>query len=254
MAYSTIIDNTKRAIARLKALSLVTRRRVNANSSPFLRMLPAEIRNDIYSKVLIQAGSVKPSEVVDLIALLCVCSQIRDEAAPIFYSKDQFQVELDVSPGGHGPSSWLRAISEENSSSMTSILVCLKSPASDAAISSLDFSKPREVRGQLESRIPRTFQPIELLADKLLLPGVAGNMIEWCPRCTPQDIVPADSSLAVTTEGMARAYLQASLNCSPHEALKRIFSAQFLFHLRASLRNALLGTSRNGKRSATIVS
>ena len=245
MAYSTIIDNTDRAIAKLKAIFLVSRRRVNANNSPCLRMLPAEIRNDIYSKVLIQAGSVKPSEVGDLTALLSVCSQIRDEAAPIFYFKNQFQVELDVSPGGHGPSSWLRAISEENASSMTSIVVCLKSPALDAAISSLDLSKPCEVRGQLESRISRTFQPIQSLADKLLLPGVEGNIIEWCPRCTSKEIVPGDSSLAVTTEGMKRAYFQACLNCSPKEAFVQVFRGHRICCLKASLSNALLGTSRN---------
>ncbi|ORY16782.1 hypothetical protein BCR34DRAFT_556634 [Clohesyomyces aquaticus] len=62
--------------------------------------LPSEIRNNVYSRVLIYDGYVrlmfeKPTKVPGLV-LLSVCKQVHDEAASLFFAANSFYVSMVV--------------------------------------------------------------------------------------------------------------------------------------------------------------
>lgn len=70
-----------------------TKQAMNAQHSPLLSKLPGELRNDIYTRVLVSSDGIDitidaPKKKVDLkerTALLKVSRQIRQEAEVIFY-------------------------------------------------------------------------------------------------------------------------------------------------------------------------
>lgn len=103
MAHATITANTNRAIANIKRLA-------NVSSSPFLRKLPAEMRNAIYDL------AVADMELTNSIpGLVMVCSQIRNEALPIFFTENVFHLTIDVADLESGKSlNWLRAIASNH--------------------------------------------------------------------------------------------------------------------------------------------
>ncbi|KAF2121144.1 hypothetical protein BDV96DRAFT_594375 [Lophiotrema nucula] len=64
--------------------------------------LPAELRNDVYTKLLVVNGPVRltataPSKTTKVpgLLLLRVCKQIKDEAASVFYAANSFYVQLE---------------------------------------------------------------------------------------------------------------------------------------------------------------
>jgi hypothetical protein len=188
MAQCTIIDNTNKAITSLKALRFASGRKENAINSPFLRMLPAEIRNLVYSEFVPTDGYITSSEIRDYTVLLRICSQIREEATPIFYSMAKFHIEINLVVEGTQSTGWIESISRKNAERLTNVVFCFKSSALEEKLKAFDPSTlPHDkfmLGPLLRPRVPSVDAVIYTVVSRGVPEHSVGSCCRFCHRCS----------------------------------------------------------------------
>ena len=190
MAHTTIADNTMKAISKLEELKAAGLRASNA-SSTFFGKLPPEIRNIIYSRVLVRSQPISPGDgkVEALTSILRSCAQIRQEATLIFFSANSFHIEIDVASVESSLSlRWLRSIGTKNAARLENAVICLRDSEVDHYINNLGTATVAGFLGKLSAISQPTIEVTARLAETVLSCGTPKTKV--CSRCapTPKDL------------------------------------------------------------------
>lgn len=93
--------------------------------SPLLDKLPAELRNDIYSLVLISGDPIDVEDMKSIharTALLRTCRQVREEASGLFYGDNTFRTLWTIDEEITGLS-WLFRLGHARASQITRMII-----------------------------------------------------------------------------------------------------------------------------------
>ena len=182
MAESTIIGNSNKAIA-----NCTSRQKDNAINSRFFSMLPAEIRNLVYTEFVVTDGYISSSEIQDYTVLLRICSQIREEATPIFYSMGKFHMEINLVLEGIQSTGWLDSISRQNAERLSDVIFCFKSQSLEEKLKALDPSTPAHdkftLAPLLRPMVPSVDAVIYTVVSRAVPENSFGSCCRFCHRC-----------------------------------------------------------------------
>ena len=106
----------------VNASTITAAQMLNAQTSPFLYKMPAEIRNAIYRAALIGDGDITVTKeaIRTRSALLKVSAQVRQEAKTIFYTENAFTIDLDTVGDNLGVE-WLSMLGEEQTECLSNL-------------------------------------------------------------------------------------------------------------------------------------
>lgn len=182
----SLTDNANMAMQKTTTTSLTTLQQWNAANSPFLYKFPPEIRNIIYSLVLVSDNEVTlvDSRLADRMALLQVCSQIRQEAMLLFLAQNKFHIKMDVANmEASAGTKWLQALGFENASRLGKVIVCLRDSGFDKAVKDMQEADTFVTIDELRELVKPGSKTAEAVPARLLSLGVYITKLADCEDC-----------------------------------------------------------------------